>query len=78
MLAVAQNADIVAQIKYFIQAMRDIDDGDALFTQLTNDAEHNIQLTVGQNGGGFIHNENLGIVVDGVHDFNNLLLRNGE
>ena len=77
-LAVAQDADVVAQVKDFVKTVRDIDDRDAFRAQLLDDAEHDFQLTVGQNGRRLIHDQNLGIVVDGVHDLDDLFFCHGQ
>ena len=76
--AVAQDADVAAQAEDFVQTVRDIDDGDALVAQLLDNAEHNLQLAVGQNGRRLIHDQDAGIIVNGVHDLDDLLFRDGQ
>ena len=75
MLAVTQDGNIVAEVEHLVQTVRNIDDGDALFAKLLDDAEHDLQLAVGQHGGRFVHDEHAGVVVDGVHDLHDLLFR---
>ena len=78
MTAVAQDADVAAQAEDFVQTVRDIDDGDALVAQLLDNAEHNLQLAVGQNGRRLIHDQDAGIIVNGMHDLDDLLFRDGQ
>ena len=78
MLAVAQDGDVVAEVEHLVQTVGNVDDGDALFAKLLDDAEHDLQLAVGQHGGRFVHDEHAGVIVDGVHDLHDLLARDRE
>ena len=72
--AVADDLDAVGQAEDFLQAMGDVDDGDAALLEQLHNLEHALDLVVRQRGGGLVHNQHLGVLLYGLRNFNHLLI----
>ena len=77
-LAVLEHGDFVGDAKDLFQPMRDVYHGDALRFQRFDDAKELIQFAAGQDRGGFIHDDEIGVLRKRFGDLHQLLLRDGQ
>ena len=75
-LTVTHDGDFIADAKNFVHLMADIDDRNALGTQLIDDGEQRFDLGCGQRGGGLVQDQHLAVSRDGLGDFDQLHLGN--
>src|SRR5690606_22210672 len=73
-LAVFQNGRLVGQLEHFLEAVRDIDDGDALRLQLAQTVKQKRRLASGDDGGGFVEDQKLDRPDEGLGDLDHLLV----
>lgn len=59
--AVAEHGDAVADPVELVHAVADVEDGDALAAQVPDDVEEGLDLARFQRGGGFVHDDGLGV-----------------
>ena len=76
--AVPDDRDIVAQLKHLFHAVRDVDDGDAPVAQLVDFSEQPVGLVVRQGGRRLVHNDDLRVERDHLHNFQHLNIRHGK
>ncbi len=74
MLAVTQDGHVVANLKYLVEPVRDVDDGDILLTQFLDDTEKAFNFALGDGCRRFIHNNDVRIGGCSLGDLYNLLL----
>src|SRR5262249_13729173 len=55
--AVAQYRDLVCDLEQLVQAVCDVENTSALRFQLTDDREETLGVTLGERGGGLVHDE---------------------
>ena len=77
-MAVAQNREIVADADELLEAVRDVDDGDARLLQFGNDAEQHLDLGGGQRRRRLVHDQHAGVVGQRLGDLDDLLLADPE
>ena len=75
-LAVAHDGDLVADAEDLVHLMADVNDAAAPVPQHVDDTEQVLHLGLGERGGGFIEDDDLGIVADGLGDLHHLPLGN--
>jgi hypothetical protein len=63
---------MIAEIKEFVEAMRDVDDGDARTLQFADDFEERCGFGIGKRGAWLVEDENAGALVECSGDFNDL------
>ncbi len=73
-LTVADDADGVGDRLHLIQLVRNVDTGDAVFTQIADDTEQHLRLLLGQGGGRLIQNQQPDLFVKGAGNLHQLLL----
>ena len=76
--AVAQDRDPVADLLHLVQAMGDVDDGEAARLQVGDDAEQALDFALGQRGGRLVHHDDPRISREGAGDLHHLLLADRE
>ena len=74
-LAIADHGDAVAHGEHFVQLVADKDHGHAALGKAADDLVKSFDLLVGQGGGGFIHDDEPGVLQDRPRDGDDLLLR---
>ena len=70
--AVPQYGQPVGQAVDLLQAVADVDDGNAPLPQLLNDAEQCFGFLAGQRGGGLVHDEQLGVAAQTLENLHQL------
>ena len=78
MLAVPNHGDAVAEFKEFLQLVGDEENGHALGLQVPDRLHQLCDLLLAQGGGGFIHDDELGVQGDGLGDLHHLLLAHAQ
>ena len=68
----------VHDVLELLQPVGDVHDAAALGFQLPNDAEQVVDLPGGEGGGGFVHDQHLGVVGQGLGNLHHLLLGHGQ
>ena len=76
--AIAQHHDAIGDLFNFIQAVRNVDDGDALRTQIVDDFKQARRFCERQTRGRLIHDQDAGVEREGFGDFDHLLTRDGK
>ena len=76
--AVAHNRHMRRNLEYLGQAVRDIDEGNALLLQILNRLKQSLHFVEGQGAGRFVQNQNLRIAHQTTQKLNELLLRDGQ
>ena len=76
MLAIANDSDPVANREYFLEAVRDVDDGKTTIAQTALDFEKPPRFVSIQGGVWLVHYDNVGLLVEGSGDFDELPLSN--
>ncbi len=69
---------MVAHPDQLVQAVRNVDDADALRFQLGDDAEQHLDLGSRQGAGRFVQDQDAGVLRQGLGDFDDLLLADPE
>ena len=77
-VAVPHDGDAVHDVVQLLETVADVHDGAALTAQLLDDAEHLLDLRVGEGGGGLIHHQHLGVDEEGLGNLHHLLPAHGE
>ena len=77
-LAVAEDGDAVAKALDFLEAVRDVDQGDAAGLEAVDELEESLGLGQGERAGRFVHDDDAGAGADGAGDLDHLLLAGGE
>ena len=75
--AVPHDGHIIADAQDLFHLVGDVNDAAALVTQHVDDAEQVLHLGLRQGGGGFVKDDDLGIVADGLGDLHHLPLGHG-
>ncbi|VXB91015.1 hypothetical protein CITRIK5_70212 [Citricoccus sp. K5] len=76
--AVLDDGDAVPDLADLLQAVRDVDDGDALGRELADHPEQVLDLAGVQDGTGLIHDDQLGVPRERAGHADDLLVRGGE
>ena len=76
--AVPHDGDPVAEIKDLVEAVRDEEDAGSLVPEAAGDGEQPLHFDTAQGGRRLIHHEHFGVERNGLGDFDDLLVRNGE
>ena len=76
--SVSKHADSIAEVKYLGQEMGDIDDRHAPFLESAYQLEEQGGLAFGENGRGFVEDQDAGLLRKGLGDLDELLLGDGE
>ncbi len=74
-VAVAQDRHPVADVEDLLQAVRDVDDGDAAFGESLHDGEQLLQLLAAQDGRRLVHDQDLAAEREGARGSGQLLQR---
>ena len=72
--AIAQDRDAVGQRLHFVEAVRDIENGDAVIAQAAHDVEQRRYLVIGQHGRRLIEDHHLSLVQQRACDLHELAL----
>src|SRR5439155_23999416 len=75
---VPHDRDAAAHAKDFLQAMRDVDDRKSFTFELVYEAKELVQLPVGENRGGLVHNHHACLERKSLDNFHHLLLGEGK
>ena len=73
-LAIPQYGDLVTELEDLFHLVGDVDDAAPLVLQLVDDLEEVVHLFLGQRGGRFVHDDDLGIVGERLGDLDHLHL----
>src|SRR5690349_4397144 len=73
-LAVAQTNDAISDDFHLAQTVRDVENTDAISTQILDDLQQALCFGKRQTGGGLVHNQEAGIEREGARDLDHLLL----
>ncbi len=76
--AVAKDADFIRQVDDLFEPVRDVDDGEALASQSTNGLEESLSFGLGQRRGGLVHDEDRGVVPQGLENLDDLAVACGK
>ena len=76
--SVFEDRDAVADLPDLLQAVRDVDDSDALGGQLLDDVEEVLDLLGVEHGRGLVHDDQLDVVREGACHADDLLVRRAE
>ena len=76
--AVAHDGNTVAELKEFFQLVRDKQDGHALGLQAPDGFHQLCDLLFAQRGGGFVHDDQLGVQGNSLGDLHHLLLADAQ
>ncbi|MNC04958.1 hypothetical protein D3C75_524110 [compost metagenome] len=77
-LAIPQYGDLVTELEDLFHLVGDVDDAAPLVLQLVDDLEEVVDLFLGQGGGGFVHDDDLGVIGECLGDLDHLHLGDGE
>ena len=77
-LAIANDSDPVANREYFLEAVRDVDDGKTTIAQTAQDFEKPLGFVGIQGRVRLVHDDDVGLLVEGSGDFDELPLSNCE
>ena len=77
-LAVAQDRDAVRELEGLVQVVADEDRGDAVRLELAHDLEEVVDLAQAQRGRGLVHDDDVGLVEQGLGDLDHLLLADAQ
>ena len=77
-LAVAQHGDAIGDGKDLLEAVRDVDDADAVRLEQRDDAEQALDLALGQRRRRLVHDDDLRVGADRLGDLDDLLLGHAE
>ena len=77
-LPVPQDGNPVTDLKQLVQAVRDVDDGDALLLQIPDDVEEPSLFLDRDGGGRLVQNQDAGVAQDGLADLDDLAVGHGQ
>src|SRR5450830_1914735 len=75
---VPKDRHCITDLLHFLETMTDVEDGDALFLELTDACKQYLDLVVGQDRGWFVHDQDLRVVGKCLGDLDHLFLRDRE
>ena len=76
--AVPHDGDPVAQVEDLVEAVRNEEDAGSLVPEAAGDGEQALHFNTAQGGRRLVHHQHFGVERDGLGDFDDLLVRDGQ